>query len=121
MDYLVNQIGLVHIKEAPLADFFKVLDSNRIKHSGSLLFFSACLRRSKVVKVERSENELARFALPRRILPFDEVKGSESREPCKRSLLSFAWPRRILPFDEVKGSESRAQSQAIFDSSQRYE
>ena len=35
----VNQIGLIHIKEASLADAFKVLDSNRIKHGWSLLFF----------------------------------------------------------------------------------
>ena len=58
------------------------------------------------MKVERSANGLARFALPRRLLPFDEVKGSEGRAPCKRSLLGFAWPRRILPFDAVKGTNN---------------
>ena len=34
-------------------------------------------------------------------------KDSESREPCKRSLLGFAWPRRILSSAAAKDSESR--------------
>ena len=33
-------------------------------------------------------------------------KDTKSRAPCKRSLLSFAWPRRLLPFDEVKGTNN---------------
>ena len=35
----VNQIGLVHIKIVALADVFKVLDSNRIKHGWTYFGF----------------------------------------------------------------------------------
>ena len=43
---------------------------------------------------------------------FPDCKYSESRVPCKKSLLGFAWPSRILYSPAGQCSESRAQSQA---------
>ena len=54
----VNQIGLVHIKEVSLADAFKILDSNRIKHGGKSFVFGCLL-----AAVKGSESRAQRQAI----------------------------------------------------------
>ena len=52
------------------------------------------------------------FSDSRESADFPDCKYSESRVPCKKSLLGFAWPSRILCSPAGQCSESRAQSQA---------
>ena len=55
-------------------------------------------RRSNIAKVERRANELARFALPRRILYSPKVKYSESRAQSQ-TLLGLCQGGTVYPSD----------------------